>query len=154
MTADGPLFYCGKFVAAKIAELSGDACAVIDSENYFHVNSLMYPGEWIGEMAFVVSDEKNADRVAAAVNDQVQRDGREVIVFCDKNPEEIGITQKVTWCPIAVPDKEYRFLLPLFAYIPASILASYRSTTIGEPFFRGGESRIHSTIGTNPVRII
>ena len=44
------MFFCGKFIAAKFAELSGDVCSVIDSENYFHVNSLMYPGEDIGEI--------------------------------------------------------------------------------------------------------
>lgn len=154
VTADGPLFYCGRFISAKFAELSGDACAVIDSENYFHVNSLMYPGEAIGEMDLIVSDEKNADRMAAAADAQVKREGREVIVFCDKKPEEIGITEKVRYCLIAVPCREFRFLLPLFAYIPASILASYRATTIGEPFFRGGGGRVHSTIGTNPIRVI
>lgn len=154
VTADGPLFYCGRFISAKFAELSGDACAVIDSENYFHVNSLMYPGEAIGEMDLIVSDWKNADRMVAAVNAQVKRDGREVIVFCDKEPEEIGITEKVTYCPIAVPQEGFCFLIPLFAYIPASILASYRATTIGEPFFRGGGGRVHSTIGTNPIRVI
>lgn len=154
VTADGPLFWCGKFIAAKFAELSGDVCAVIDSENYFHVNSLMYPGETIGEMDLIASYEENVSRIADTVNAQVQRGGRKVIVFCDKEPEEIGITEKVTYCPMAVPCREYRFLLPLFAYIPASILASYRATTIGEPFFRGGEQRRHSTLGTNPIRII
>lgn len=153
VTADGPLFYCGRFISAKIAELSGDTCSVIDSENYFHVNSLMYPGEFIGEMDLIVSDEENVDRLVAAANAQV-KGGRDVIVFCDRKPEEVGITESVIYCPIAVPCKEFRFLLPLFAYIPASILASYRATTIGEPFFRGGGGRIHSTIGTNPIRVI
>ena len=53
VTADGPLFWCGKFLSAKMAELSGDVCAVIDSENYFHVNGILYPAEEIGEMNLV-----------------------------------------------------------------------------------------------------
>lgn len=154
VTADGPLFWCGKFIAAKFAELSGDVCTVIDSENYFHVNSLMYPGEAIGEMDLIASYEENVSRIVATVNSQVERGGRDVIVFSDKEPEKIGITEKVIYCPMVVPAKEWGFLLPLFAYIPASILASYRATTLGEPFFRGGEPRKYSTLGTNPVQVI
>lgn len=154
VTADGPLFYCGKFIAAKFAELSGDVCAVIDSENYFHVNSIMYPGANIGEMDLIAGFDENVSRISQTVNDQVKRGGRDVIVFSDKTPEELGITEKVTYCPMAAPPAAYGFLLPLFAYIPASILASYRATTIGEPFFRGGGQFSLMTLGTNPVKII
>lgn len=154
VTADGPLFFCGKFIAAKMAELSGDVCAVIDSENYFHVNSILYPGSEISEMNLIVSYENNVDRIADTVNAQVKRNGRSVIVFSDKEPAQLGITEEVTWCPMAVPPREFGFLTPLFAYIPASILASYRATTIGEPFFRGGETISNMTLGTNPVKIL
>ena len=154
VTADGPMFWCGKFISAKIAELSGDACAVIDSENYFHVNSLMYPGDKIGEIDLIISYEDNVDRIAKTVDAQVSRSGRDVIVFSDKAPEELGIKEKVRYCHMAVPDKEWAFLAPLYSYIPASILASYRATTIGEPFFRGGEPRKYSTLGTNPIKVI
>lgn len=154
VTADGPLFYCGKFIAAKFAELSGDVCAVIDSENYFHVNSIMYPGSDIGEMDLIAGFDDNVSRISETVNAQVKRGGRDVIVFSDKTPDELGITEPVTYCPIAVPPATFGFLLPLFAYIPASILASYRATTIGEPFFRGGGNFALMTLGTNPVRIL
>lgn len=154
VTADGPLFFCGKFIAAKVAELSGDVCSVIDSENYFHVNSILYPGSEIAEMNLIVSYENNVDRIADTVNAQVRSNGRSVIVFCDREPRELGITEEVTWCPMAVPPQESCFLVPLFAYIPASILASYRAATIGEPFFRGGTSLAHMTLGTNPVKIV
>lgn len=154
VTGDGPLFYCGKFISAKFAELSGDVCSVIDSENYFHVNGIMYPGEAIGEMALIASYEENVSRIAATVNEQAGRGKRDVIVFCDRAPEEIGITEKVAYCPMPVPPAEYSFLIPLFAYLPASILASYRATTIGEPFFRGGWSMDEMTLGTNPIRVI
>lgn len=153
VTADGPMFACGKFIAAKFAELAGDPCAVIDSENYFHVNGMMYPGDTIGEMSIVVSGAANVDRIADTVNHQVARSKRDVIVFCDLTPDKVGITQQVTHCPLPVPPKGQSFLLPLFAYIPASLLAGYRATTIGEPFFRGGVFE-GMTLGTNPVRII
>lgn len=154
VTADGPMFACGKFIAAKFAELSGDPCAVIDSENYFHVNGMMYPGEAIGEMSIVISDAPNADRIADTVNSQVARSKRNVVVFCDVAPEKVGITQKVTHCPLPVPPEGQSFLLPLFAYIPAGLLASYRAATIGEPFFRGGGMFEGMSLGTNPVKIV
>ncbi|MEA4897203.1 MAG: SIS domain-containing protein [Christensenellaceae bacterium] len=152
--ADGPMFFCGKFIAAKFAELSGDVCSVIDSENYFHVNSLMYPGEDIGEMAIIASYEANVDRIADTVNSQAGRGKRDVILFSDKGPGELGITEKVTHCPMPVPPAGYGFLLPLLAFIPASILASYRAATIGEPFFRGGGSFPSMTLGDNPIVIL
>jgi hypothetical protein len=77
-----------------------------------------------------------------------------VIVFCDRKPEEIGINEKVTHCPMPVPSGDWNFLLPLFAYIPASLLASYRAATIGEPFFRGGGSFAAMTLASNPVKIM
>lgn len=153
VTADGPLFYCGKFISAKMAELSGDVCSVIDSENYFHVNSILYPGSKYGEMNLIASYEPNVSRIVKTVDAQAKA-GRDVIVFCDKQTEEIGITQPVRYCPMPVPAQEYGFLIPLFAYIPASILAGYRATTIGEPFFRGGGNMSLMTLRTNPVKIL
>lgn len=154
VTADGPLFYCGKFISAKFAELSGDVCSVIDSENYFHVNSIMYPGEHFGEMALLISHQENCERVVAAVNSQVSRGKRSVIVFSDKPPVEVGITEEVVYCHLPIPPREQSFLLPLFSYIPAAILAGYRSATIGEPFFRGGAFFSGMTLGSNPVRVV
>ena len=153
VTADGPMFWCGKFLSAKMAELSGDVCSVIDSENYFHVNGILYPAEEIGEMNLVSGCDENVDRIAETINSQVKA-GRDVIVFSDLEPVGMGITQQVTWCPMAVPKKEYSYLLPLFAYIPGSILASYRATLMGEPFFRGGGGMPYMTLGTNPIRVI
>ncbi len=153
VTADGPMFWCGKFLSAKMAELSGDVCSVIDSENYFHVNGLLYPAEEIGEMNLVSGCDENVDRITETINSQVKA-GRNVIVFSDLEPVGMGITQQVTWCPMAVPEEEYSFLLPLFSYIPGSILASYRATLMGEPFFRGGGGMPYMTLGSNPIQVI
>ncbi|MDR2505075.1 MAG: SIS domain-containing protein [Oscillospiraceae bacterium] len=154
VTADGPMFFCGKFIQAKFAELSGDVCSVIDSENYFHVNGLMYPGESIGEMTIIPSCDANTDRIADTVNMQVTRGGREVIVFSDKKPEELGINQRVIHCPLPVPPKEWSFLSPLLSYIPASLFASYRAAVTAEPYFRGGAFFPHMTLGNNPIKLI
>ena len=153
VAADGPMFWCGRFLSAKMAELSGDVCSVIDSENYFHVNGILYPAGEFGEMNLVSGCDENVDRIAETINSQV-RAGRDAIVFSDLEPVSMGITQQVTWCPMAVPEKEYSFLLPLFAYIPGSILASYRATLMGEPFFRGGSGMPYMTLGSNPIQVI
>ena len=153
VTADGPMFWCGRFLSAKMAELSGDVCSVIDSENYFHVNGILYPAGEIGEMNLVSGCDENVDRIAETINSQV-RAGRDAIVFSDLEPVSMGITQQVTWCPMAAPEKEYSFLLPLFAYIPGSIQASYRATLMGEPFFRGGGGMPYMTLGSNPIQVI
>lgn len=157
IVADGPLFCCGEFVAAKYAEVSGDKCTVIDSENYCHVNGLIRPGEDIGTIVLAVSDEANMERAAGTMARQVQDDGRSVLLICDKTPEEAGVAVTVDHCRIAVPDPEYRFLLPLYAYIPGTLMAGYRSELIDEPYFRGEEmffSAEHMTINDNPIKVI
>ena len=154
VTADGPMFWCGKFIAAKFVELSGDVCSVIDSENYFHVNGIMYPGEDIAELAIISSQEANVDRMVAAVNSQVGKGRRDVIVFSDKHPEELGITEQVIHCHLPVPPREHAYLLPLFAYLPAALLASYRAKSLNEPFFRGGIFMDANTLKNNPIRIV
>lgn len=138
MVADGPLFHSAKFVAAKFAEVPGDIVSVVDSENYMHVNSLEYPGSDYGQMAIIDSNDPNVARIADTINNIVAKNKREVLIFSDKEPKELGITEEVDYCHMAVADKEYNFLTPLYAYIPASILAGYRMTTMGEPMFRGG----------------
>ncbi|WP_283681102.1 SIS domain-containing protein [Parablautia sp. Marseille-Q6255] len=138
ITADGPLFWTTKFIQAKIVELSGDACAVIDSENFMHVNILMGPGEEYGEIVLINSNDANVSRIADTVNNMVRRGHREVLVFADKKPEELGITETVRYCYVPMPRKEFTFLEQIYAYLPGAIFAGFRHTTIGEPMFRGG----------------
>ncbi|MCC8103286.1 MAG: SIS domain-containing protein [Clostridiales bacterium] len=138
LTADGAMFWAAKFVQAKVIELSGDACAVIDSENYMHVNILMGPGEAYGEMVIINSNDDNVSRIADTVNNMVKRGAREVLVFSDQTPENLGITEEVAYCRMPVPPKEWNFLASIYAYLPGALFAGFRHTTIGEPMFRGG----------------
>lgn len=137
IVGDGPLFWAGKFIQAKVVELSGDACGVIDSENFKHVNSMMEPGEEIGELVLINTNDSNVAQIVETVNVMLGKK-RSVLIFCDKKPEEIGISGEVRYCPMPVPEKEYDFLTPLYAYLPGAIFAGFRHTTIGEPMFRGG----------------
>lgn len=137
MVADGPLFHSAKFVAAKFAEVPGDIVSVVDSENYMHVNSLEYPASDYAQMILVSSEDPNVARIAETVN-FIAKQGREVLVFADKEPKELGITEEVDYCHMATAKGEFAFLTPLYAYLPASILAGFRMTTLGEPMFRGG----------------
>lgn len=138
LTADGPMFWAAKFVQAKVIELSGDACAVIDSENYKHVNSIMGPGEEIGEIVMVNGNDNNLPFIAESINNMVNRNNREVFLLCDKQPEEIGVTVPVRYCYVPMPEKEWNFLAQVYTYLPGSLFAGFRHTTIGEPMFRGG----------------
>ncbi len=138
VTADGHNFWSGRFVQAKILELSGDVCSTIDSENYMHVNSHMCPGSDIAELVILNSNDGNVKNMANTVNAMVARGQREVLLFCDKTPEEVGITEKVIYCHVPVPEKQWNFLAPIYAYLPGSIFAGFRHTTLGEPMFRGG----------------
>ena len=154
VVADGPLYHSGKFIAAKFAEVPGDVCSVIDSEDYMHVNSLMYPDADIGEMIMINSNDSNLERIVHTVN-QISKSGRGVLVFSDKNPSELGIEENVEYCHVVVPPKKFNFLAPLYLYLPASILAGYRATTTGEPMFRGGfDSEIFEHSYFSPEEIL
>lgn len=135
---NGPMFWAAKFIQAKIVELSGDPCSVVDSENYMHVNCFMSFGSEIASIALVNSRDKSVSNMVTAINTMIKRDGREVLVCCDKKPEEIGITVPVRYCPLPLPTEGWEFLNQLYAYLPGAIFGGFRHTTLGEPMFRGG----------------
>lgn len=135
--ADGPLFWTAKFIQAKIIELSGDPCAVIDSENYKHVNQFMEPGSEYGEIVLINSNDTNVSLIVESVENMVKK-GRDVLLFADKEPEELAIQSEVRYCYVPFPEKEWNFLQAIFSYLPGAIFAGFRHTTIGEPMFRGG----------------
>lgn len=138
VVGDGHNFWSAKFIQAKILELSGDACSVIDSENYMHVNSIMGPGEKILDLVLINSNDGNVANIVNSTNAMVNRGHRDVLLFADKTPEELGITVPVRYCPMPAPEKEWNFLAPIYGYLPGSIFGGFRHTTIGEPMFRGG----------------
>jgi len=135
---NGPMFWAAKFIQAKIVELSGDPCAVVDSENYMHVNCFMRCGSEIASLVLLNSRDKSASNVIAAINAMVNRDDREILLFCDEKPEKIGITAPVRYCPLPLPMEGWEFLGQLYAYLPGAIFGGFRHTTLGEPMFRGG----------------
>lgn len=155
IVADGPMFWAGRFIQAKVVELSGDPCTTIDSENYMHVNSLLRPGKDIATIVLAPSYAPSIGNLAAAVNAMVSKAGREVLVFSDRKPEEIGITEKVDYCELPLPSKGWEFLAQIYAYLPGALLADYRHTTIGEPMFRGGmDPTIFIPTYFSPVQVI
>lgn len=155
--ADGPLFATGEFVAAKYAEISGDLCTVIDSENYMHVNSMIMPKEAYSSLIMVFSDEDNLSRVKKTTEVAVNRDHRPVYLVSDQTPEQLEIDAVVDYSVIPVPAKDLRFLASLYAFIPGSLVASYHSALIEEPYFRGGGKFFDPTINTlktNPIVVL
>lgn len=155
VTGDGHNFWAGKFIQAKVLELSGDACSVIDSENYMHVNSHMGPGSDILDLVIVNSNDDNITNIVKSANAMVKQGGRNVLLFADKTPEELGIIVPVIYCHVPVPEKEWNFLSPVYEYLPGSIFAGFRHTTIGEPMFRGGmDSSYFPATYCSPMNVV
>ena len=140
VVGDGPMFWAGKFIQAKVMELSGDPCHVIDSENYWHVNQLMGPNKDIADLVLINGNDTNVERITQDVHDMVKA-GRDVFVFSNLSLEELGITEDVSYCHTPMPEKEWNFLAPVYGYLPGAIFSGFRHTTIGEPMFRGGFDR-------------
>jgi len=136
--ADGPLFWSGKFIQAKMAELSGDVCAVSDSENYRNTNYMMGSEGKVGEIILLNSYETNISQVTEIANAMIKTGKREVILFSDREPKELDISEYVQYCHVPFPEEKWNFLAPLYVYLPGAIFAGFRHTTIGEPMFRGG----------------
>ena len=81
--------------------------------------------------------------------------GREVLLFSDKSPEELGIEGNVIYCHVPVPEKEWNFLAPIYAYLPGCIFSGFRHTTIGEPMFRGGfDMAVFSSSYSSPLDVV
>ena len=137
LVADGPMFWAAKFVQAKIIELSGDPCTVIDSEDFMHVNQLMIPHNDFCDIVIINSNDANTSRIVETLNHMLEI-GRPVALFSDKTPEELGIKGDIRFCHMPVPSQEWNFLAPIYAYLPGSIFGGFRHTTLGEPMFRGG----------------
>lgn len=158
VVADGPLLSCGELVAAKYAEASGDKCTFIDSENYLHVNGLLCPSDAYGTIAMAVSDEANITRIADTINAMISRQNRSVMLVCDKEAAEVGITEPLVLCRIKVPERAYRFLLLLYAFIPGALMAGYQAQIKNEPYFRRSEMSLlppsNFTISSSEITII
>ncbi len=155
VVANGRLFWAGRFIQAKVIELSGDPCSVTDSEEYMHVNAMMRSGGDCGNLVLIDSHDGALSQIADAVNAMVSEGGREVLLFCDRTPDQIGITEKVRYCHVPVPEKDWSFLTSIYAYLPGALFAGFRHTTIGEPMFRGGmDPNIFVPTYFSPVEVV
>ena len=157
VVADSALNACGRFVAAKYAEVSGDMCSFIDSESYCHVNTFIRPKHSIGTYAMLLSHDNNINRMVETINIMLKRDKRSVLLVSDKKSSEIGISEAVRQCILPAPKKDYSFLYLLYAYIPGSLAAAYHAALINQPYFRGGGVFFDpaiNTLKTNEIKII
>lgn len=136
---DGPMYWAGRIAHAKLAELSGDPCTSVDSENYNHVNKFIKPDCDVCDVVYINTNNSNVDRIVDTVNNMVSA-GRYVLLICDKAPSEIGVEGEVAYCHMPWPEKEWDFLACVYGFMPGSIFAGYRHMTIGEPMFRGASN--------------
>ncbi len=125
------------FIGAKFVEVAGIMAPHIDSEDWCHVNYFSHAPEKIGTIIVADINDNNRTRIGETIH-QAAGIGRPVLLIANGTGKDFGVSEEMT--ELVVPDapKNYEFLLPLLNYIPGSILASYVSELIGEPYFRAG----------------
>ncbi len=153
--ADAAMLRTGEFIAAKYIEVAGVKCTVIDSENYCHVNTFIFDRDSLATFVIADKDAPNKSRISETLT-QAIREGRKVVLIA--NGELSDYTSED--CEfIKLPDNVsgYESIRYLYDYLPASIISSYHSMHIGEPFFRRREDTFISpeamTIGSSKVEL-
>ena len=150
VVVDAPYFATGKFVAAKYPEVSGDMCTVIDSENYCHVNTFMYPRADIGTLFIIDSNEGNYSRILETLN-QATLEGRKTAVVVIGDSKDLAeFKGEIIELPGASVDVSM-----LFAFLPGALMASYQAEINGDRYFRGSDEYLQSnTLRTNDVVVV
>ncbi len=120
IAADPALESCADFVQAKVAELSGDPCEAVSAEGLAFLCRYRKAPEKITTIAVSAGEESLSKELKAELA-EAEKSGRTVHLLDAPTPPE-----------------GFGFLAPLYAWLPASLYAGFRHTTIGEPMFRGG----------------
>lgn len=138
------------FVEAKFLEVAGILSTYSNSEDWCHVNYFSHNPEKIGTIIVADKYANNRSRIAETVHQSVGID-RPVLLIANGCKKEFGITEEITHITVPEAPKGYEFLLPLLNYIPGSILASYVSALLDEPYFRAGKGHWNDE-GVNTIK--
>lgn len=126
------------FVGAKFLEVAGILSTYSDSEDWCHVNYFAHNPEQIGTIIVADKYDNNRSRIAETVH-QASGIDRPVLLVANGAKKEFGINEDIIEMTVPEAPEGYEFLLPLLNYIPGSILSSYVSALLGEPYFRAGK---------------
>lgn len=157
--ADDINYSSAYFIGAKFVEVCGIMTATMDAEDWCHVNFFAHDPEITGTIVVASKGENDRSRIAETIH-QMRGVGRPVLLIADGGKADFGYEDEgvavvtVPECPVG-----YEFMGPLLNYLPGSILASYVSKLIDEPYFRGPDSIQRtspkgSSIGTSNIEIV
>lgn len=152
VVVDAPYFATGKFVAAKYAEVSGDMCTVIDSENYCHVNTFVFPRNEIATLLIIDTAEGNYSRILETFHQATLENRDTAVVLIGDCHDFDQYADKLLQLP-----STSNSISMLFAYIPGALMASHQAEMDGSTYFRGGEpynNRENITLGTSKIIVM
>ena len=138
------------FIAAKIVEVAGTMSSAMDSEDWCHVNFFARDPEAIGTIVVGDVTANNRTRIGETAH-QAAAVGRPVLLIANGSAQDFGIEEPITVCTLPKTPAGYEFLSAMLAHVPGSILASYISALLGEPYFRNFIYRSGMTLGSSAV---
>lgn len=130
---DGAEYGSAFFGAAKFIESSGAMAGSDDSEDWCHINYFLKVPEKIGTVLFADKNSPAYSREIETARSAVAI-GRPLLVVTNGRRQDFPKNADICIIPDA-PDG-FEWLLPLFDYIPVSLVAGYVAVLQREPFFR------------------
>ncbi len=127
-----------QFIGAKFAEVAGVLAAFSDSEDWCHVHYFAHAPETIGTIVIADKHDNNRTRIGETLH-QAAGIGRPVLFIANGSQKDFGVNENILELIVPEAPQGYEFILPLLNYIPGSILASYVSALLQEPYFRAGK---------------
>ena len=130
---DGVEYGSAFFGAAKFYESSGTMAGSDDSEDWCHINFFLKNAEKIGTVLMADKNSPAYSREIETARSAVAI-GRPLLVVTNGRRHDFPKNADV--CMIPETPEGFEWLLPLFDYIPSSLVAGYVAVLQGEPFFR------------------
>lgn len=151
---DGGAYSTAAFIAAKFVEASGIAATTTDSEDWCHVNFFLRQADKVGLILSVDRNAPDAGRIRETLS-QAAAVGRKVLLLSNGlKTDDLGAA--VTHIELPSAPEGYRFVEPMYDFLPGALLASYDSVLRGETYFRGGPWKEPgvNTIQTSRIELI
>jgi len=150
---DGSDYSTAQFIAAKFVEVAGVMASAVNSEDWCHVEFFARNVEKVGTIIVGDVEANNKSRVAETVH-QATTVGRPVLFVANGTVQEFGIDEQITVCSLPKTPKGFEFISPMLMHVPGSILASYTSALLDEPYFRDFAYKDAMTLTTSKVVVL
>lgn len=132
IVADGPLRNSAEFISAKFAEASGTMVTVVDSENYCHVNTFIFPRKAFATLVLMNESHQNKSRLLETI-EQLRNERTNVLV---QRQGSVEFKE-----PVGIYDwPEFSFdqgrLDALFNFLPGTVLSAYFAEVLQVNYFK------------------